>query len=220
MGKLKDLTGQRFGNLVVVELVSKPPMKNAMWKCKCDCGNNNVVVYGQSLTRGKTKSCGCMKGEYVSKNKTKHGKRYTRIYSIWSGMKSRCFLETDLDFLNYGGRGITVCDEWKDNFELFYNWAINNGYEENLTIDRINVNSNYEPNNCRWITSAEQNRNRRNNVYLTYDGVTMTCAEWSRKLGLNVGTVNNRLHKGYSVEECLFGRKETAHKIPKKYRQP
>ena len=214
MGKTKDLTGQRFGSLVAIELANKPPMKNAIWKCRCDCGKY-VNIYAQNLIKGKSKSCGCNRAKYVSDSKIKHGKRYTRIYGIWSGMKARCYSVSDCNYPNWGGRGIVMCDEWKDNFESFYNWAINNGYSDNLSIDRINNDGNYEPSNCRWVTQAEQNRNRRDNVYLTYNGETMTCAEWSRELGLYVGTVNNRLHKGYSVEECLFGRKETAHKMPK-----
>lgn len=129
--------------------------------------------------------------------------------------------ENSPDYEGYGGRGIKICDEWlgQHGFMNFYDWAMTNGYSDELSIERIDVNGDYEPSNCRWITNAEQQRNKRNNVYLTYGGKTMTCAEWSRELGLHVGTVNNRLHKGYSVEECLFGRKETAHKIPKKYRK-
>lgn len=151
----------------------------------------------------------------------KHGLSNTRLHAIWRHMQTRCMNKNSSDFEGYGGRGIKICDEWlgKDGFMHFYNWAITNGYAEDLSIDRINNDGDYEPSNCRWVTNEIQQRNKRNNVYLTYGGKTMTCAEWSRELGLYVGTVNNRLHKGYTTEECLFGRKSTAHKIPKKYRK-
>lgn len=133
-------------------------------------------------------------------------------------MQIRCFCKTDKNYPEWGGRGITICEEWlgEDGFIRFYEWAMANGYSDELSIDRKDNDGDYEPSNCRWITKAEQNRNKRNNVFLTYNGKTMTCAEWSKELGLNVGTVNNRLHKGYSIEECLFGKKETAHMIRNK----
>lgn len=112
------------------------------------------------------------------------------------------------DYHNYGGRGIAICDEWKNDFRSFYDWALANGYSHGLTIERKDNNGDYCPENCCWITRKEQNRNRRNVVMLTYNGETMSCAEWSRKMGLYPGTVNNRLHKGWSVEECLFGKKQ------------
>lgn len=136
-------------------------------------------------------------------------------------MQTRCTNTKSPDYANYGGRGISICSEWlgKDGFINFYNWAISNGYSNGLTIERIENDGNYEPSNCRWATRAEQTRNRRNVVLLTYKGETMSCAEWSKKLGIYPGTVNNRLHKGWSVEECLFGRKETAHMIRNKKRK-
>jgi hypothetical protein len=125
-------------------------------------------------------------------------------------MNTRCYNSKAPDYTNYGLRGISICPAWLGNegFETFSRWALANGYDDSLTIDRINVDGDYIPDNCRWITRVEQNRNRRNVVRLTYGGETLSCAEWSKKLGLCVGTVNNRLHKGWSVEECLFGKRE------------
>jgi hypothetical protein len=123
-------------------------------------------------------------------------------------MQNRCFCKTSDDFPDWGGRGVTICNDWlgEDGFLNFRQWALANGYADDLTIERIDNNGNYCPENCRWATKAEQTRNRRNVVLLTYNGETMSCAEWSRKLGLYSGTVNNRLHKGWSVEECLYGK--------------
>lgn len=145
----------------------------------------------------------------------KHGLSKTRLHMICAHMKDRCFNPASSDFNEWGGRGITICKEWlgEDGFINFYHWAMANGYSDGLTIERINNDGDYEAANCRWATKAEQTRNRRNVVKLTYNGRTMSCAEWANMLGLSSGTVNNRLHKGWNVEECLFGREETYHKI-------
>lgn len=143
----------------------------------------------------------------------KHGLSQSGLHRTWRHMKTRCMNKKSPDYHNYGGRGISICDEWKNNFQSFYDWAMASGYAANLTIERINNDGNYEPSNCRWATKAEQTRNRRNVVKLSYNGRTLSCAEWSAELGLSPGTVNNRLHKGWSVEECLFGRSGTIHKI-------
>ena len=136
-----------------------------------------------------------------------HGKRRTRLYRIWANVKTRCLNTHDPHYANWGGRGITICDGWKDDFQAFYDWAMSHGYADDLTIDRIDNDGNYEPSNCRWVTNLEQAANKQNTVRITYGGRTMSALQWSKELGLGHDTVRQRYHKGWSVEECLFGRK-------------
>lgn len=157
-----DLTGQRFGRLTVL---SREPDSNNMtiWKCICDCGNE-TTVFGNNLRRGYTQSCGCLQQERIEaarENKRTHGCEPKRLYNIWVGMKMRCFDPNVESYKHYGGRGITVCDEWVHNYEAFRDWALDNGYDSNLSIDRVDVDGNYCPENCRWSTAKEQASNRR-----------------------------------------------------------
>lgn len=184
-----DLTGLRFGKLKVI---SRSETRKGLryWKCKCDCGNYTNVS-STNLKYGGILSCGCF---YTERLKT-HGLSDTRLYRIYSGMKTRCYNPNTKAYHHYGGRGISICDEWlgENGFMNFYDWAMENGYSDNLSIDRIDVNGNYEPNNCRWATQETQTRNKRNNLIIEYKGVSKTLVEWSEEIGISYSILNDRI---------------------------
>ena len=194
MANKVDLTGKRFGRLVVLEQaeyhIDKKGRKIRMWKCKCDCGNETIVRHG-GLQSGTTTSCGCFHKEIVGSLNRTHGLSANcgRLYPLWKSIKYRCYNINSKDYDRYGGRGIVMCDEWVNDFQSFYDWAIANGYTEGLTIERKDVNGNYCPENCCWIPKSEQPKNRRNSHFITYKGETKTLSEWSKELHIDRETV-------------------------------
>ena len=164
---LKDLTGQTFGKLIVIKRIgNKNNKRGARWLCQCSCGNYHEVS-SNSLIQGLVKSCGCLFANRRKRNPEVSDKEFSkeRLYQIWTGMKARCYNKNHKDYKYCGFKGVIVCSEWKDNFKAFYDWSLANGYEDDLTIDRIDTFGNYEPSNCRWITISEQQMNRRVNHY-------------------------------------------------------
>lgn len=197
-----DITGKRFERLVVIKKVGLDKYRNMCWLCECDCGKQ-VVVSGKSLRNGSKRSCGCLQKELTAIRFATHNKSNERVYRIWKSMKKRCENPNYKWYANYGGRGIRVCDEWQ-KFEPFYEWATSNGYAENLTIDRIDVNGNYEPNNCRWVDMTTQSNNKRTNRNITFNNETHTMKEWSEILGIKYSTLESRLNKHkWSVEKAF-----------------
>ena len=201
MNRVHDLTGQKFGRLTAIGIdLARDTTKRTYWICQCDCGKISSHR-ADGLLRGTIKSCGCYKSEQdairVSKNH-KHKQSGTRLYSIWQGMKERCYRKTSSCYKNWGGRGIDVCDEWRNDFAVFYQWAIDNGYKKNLTIDRIDNNAGYNPQNCRWVTIKEQCRNRRSNIDITIGNTTKTLTEWCEVFDLPYGTINARYHRMFA----------------------
>lgn len=206
MGRVIDLTGQRFGRLTVFERDCLTVKSSAYWICICDCGEY-VSVNSQSLRRGKTCSCGCFHKEMQNTYGMRHGKSNTRLYGIWHGMKDRCYNSNNPRYSHYGGKGVAVCDEWKNDFQAFYDWAMANGYSDDLSIDRIDVNGNYEPSNCRWADKKTQANNTSKNHIVTAFGETKTLAQWAETTGINAITINTRLRNGWSPEEALKKKK-------------
>lgn len=209
------MIGKTFGRLTVLsECKQRNKHGKIVYKCECECGNI-VYAHGHLLRNGGVKSCGCLLKENMSKGRVTHGKSYTRLYHILKGMKDRCYRTNYKYYKHYGGRGIRVCNEWLDDFMNFYNWAMNNGYRDNLSIDRIDNDENYSPDNCRWVDQKTQNNNKRDCVYLKYDGKTQTITQWADELKLNRSTMYMRHRNGWNTKEILFGRgeKNKKHKI-------
>ena len=197
----KNLTNLTFGRLTVLkvyeEVTFKSGSKNTRWLCKCSCGKEKVV-FRSNLINGHSTSCGCYQKEIVSTHRlTNH-----RLYGIWLEVKKRCLDKKRASYKNYGGRGIVICDEWMD-FMNFYEWSLNNGYSDSLTLDRVDNDGNYSPENCRWATRSVQNNNTRRNVYVECRGEKKTLAQLARDHGLSPETIRYRMNRGYEGEELV-----------------
>lgn len=201
--KTKDLKGCVFGKLTAIKRVNKVG-ERGRWFCKCECGKEKEVAQTH-LISGKIRSCGCLFKENVHDFAKTHGfSKKERLYTIWQGMKDRCYNSNSSHYYLYGERGIGICEEWKSNYPSFREWAIKNGYNSKLTIDRIDNNKGYEPDNCRWISYERQNLNKRTNVKLTYKGQTKCISEWSKELGISQSLIRARIKKlNWSVEKAL-----------------
>lgn len=187
-----DMAGKRIGKWTVIEQ-AKHGQYGTYWVCRCDCGNERIVR-GWSLRHGGSLSCGCENGSY--KHGDCAGGKLKRLRVIWSDMKSRCNNPKNTGFHLYGGRGIRVCEEWQNDYASFRTWALANGYRDDLSIDRIDTNGNYEPSNCRWATTTEQQKNRRNTVFATAQGRTNTLDEWAEILGTTKSALYHKKHRG------------------------
>lgn len=202
MGSHIERVGERFGKLLIIQR-HHVDRGRVYYCCKCDCGNSVIVQYSH-LINGNTKSCGCLQKKLTSERFSKHGNSKHPLYGVWTMMKQRCYNPNNKSFKNYGGRGIGVCDEWKNDFNAFYSWAINNGYGDGLTIDRSDVNDNYCSSNCVWVTQQNQQNNRRNNIIIDFGGFKGTLPQWSTRSGIPYATLRKRIiDLGWDIREAL-----------------
>lgn len=187
MGKFNDLTGQRFGKLTVIKRVGSDCHKNALWLCECDCGSGTTIVPGTKLVLGKIKSCGCYRSNVLATIHKKYFDPWVKYLAIHKlgAMKARCYDRSREDYPRYGGRGITICDEWLNDPLLFAKWSLENGYKPGLSIDRIDNNKGYSPDNCRWIPLNKQSSNRRICRYLIVNNEAKTIGEWADIIGVH-----------------------------------
>ena len=202
MGTVKDMTGYQFNGCEVLRKNGTSKDNRAKWMCKCRCGKRFEAI-GKSIRNGHTKSCGCYRKEIThnrGKNNKTHGDTKTRLYNIYRGMKERCLNKNYESYHRYGGRGIEICDGWKNDFVAFKKWALDNGYTENLTIDRINNDGNYEPNNCRWVDRKTQTRNRSITKRTMFRGELVTLGEISEITGLSYYMVHYRYKNGVDFD--------------------
>lgn len=207
--KAKNLTGQRFGRITIIkrveDYISPKGNHKSMWLGRCDCGNETIVD-PVKLKRSHTQSCGCLKNEKARERLTKHGMSRTRIHQEWLEIKQRCLNSNCKDYKDYGERGISICDRWRNSFEAFYEDVSNLPHfgEEGYTLNRIDNNGNYEPQNIEWANNIAQQNNKRNNHLITYNGKTQTIAQWARELNIPYSRLCQRINKsGWSIEKAL-----------------
>ena len=198
-----DMTGKRYGMLTVIRYAGHNKNGNRVWECKCDCGTIKMIE-GSPLRKGITVSCGCYHKRDITERETIHGMSDTRLHNIWNHMKQRCSNKNNTAYKYYGGRGITVCNEWSNDFMSFYSWAMQNGYTEELTIDRIDTNKGYDPSNCRWVSRKVQMNNRNAVHKFTINGETKSIAEWCRIYNVPHERVRRRvMNEGWDIVTAL-----------------
>lgn len=206
MSAFQNLEGNRYGRLLVIrrasDHVQPSGRRRIMWLCKCDCGNM-IEVFGDNLKKGVSQSCGCYRHDKLSAIKSTHRETETKLYKVWRGIKTRCYNKHSKYYAQYGGRGIVMCDEWLDSFESFSYWAEASGYSEGSTIDRIDNDGMYSPDNCRWVDMKVQANNRRSNILLTLNGETHNITQWADIIGISPKTLFSRYYSGKSVEDIL-----------------
>lgn len=202
---IRDFSGQKVGKLMPIAIISNASGGgNLMWACICECGNfaaRNSSMLSTAIREKKNSNCGCEHGN------ARHGLTYKakKLHMVWSSMKARCYRPTCKDFKNYGGRGISICDEWRNDFASFHKWAMSTGYTEGVsTIERIDVDGNYCPGNCTWIVNERQALNTRKVIFLTAKGKTQSLSEWAVELGIRPNTIKTRLRLGWLVDDALF----------------
>jgi hypothetical protein len=202
----QPLIGRRIGRLTVVrhadDIINKSGTISRAYECLCDCGKYTIVRQS-NLSKGASTSCGCYRNAHRGDNWKTHLSTPPRLHNIWLQIRQRCQDKNLSYYNNYGGRGITVCDEWSESYEIFRDWALANGYRDDLTIDRIDNNGNYEPSNCRWTTMKEQNNNRRTNLILEISGIKQTLAQWCAITGISYKKAWNRLARGWAPERAV-----------------
>lgn len=203
------IEGQKYGKLTIIKEVSPIGSKRRIL-CKCDCGN--IKEYSMDrVIHGRTKSCGCLRNEMFLTHRNNNGTSVypkeattSKLYTIWNSMKCRCYTISSGAYFKYGAKGIRMCNEWKNDFMTFYNWALANGYSDELTIDRIDYRGNYEPSNCRWADIRTQANNKSNVRKYEYNGELHTMTEWSEIMNINYGALWERLNVlGWSIEKAL-----------------
>lgn len=203
IASFEDLTGKVYGRLTVIrradDYISPSGYRRTKWLCSCECGNMSSHT-ASDLKRGDATSCGCYELESKRDRATTHGKTGTSLHVVWKGIKARCYNKNHKNYDRYGGRGIVMCDDWKNSFEAFEQWALQKGYKDGLTVDRIDNNGIYSPDNCRLVTRVAQANNRSNSIVVTYNGTTETLSWWSKELGIKYSTLYHRIITGWEPD--------------------
>ena len=203
--KFKDISGNKINSWNVLKYSHKNKRNSAMYICQCECGEIKIIE-GTTLTNNRSNSCGCKKNYNIKhgmSNKNNKNEIERKLYRKWEAIKQRCYNSKNISYKNYGALGVKVCKDWLDDFYNFYKWSIKSGYEVGLTIDRIDSNGDYEPDNCRFLTHSEQQNNKKHHHYVTYNGETKNVSQWEKHLGINKGVLRVNLIKGVSMEDFL-----------------